>query len=322
MQKSILAILHYNQGEYISGEEISRQLAVSRSAVWKHIKALREEGYQIESSSRLGYRLVSQLDLLLPDIIQRELETRILGKEIYHYTSLDSTNNKAKSLAQEGSPEGTLVLAEEQTGGKGRLGRQWVSPFAKGLWFSLILRPPIAPMDATKIVILTAVALQEAIVDLTKLPVKIKWPNDLLLGEKKITGILLEMNGELDTINYLVLGIGINVNLQEEDFPESLRERVTSLAVGLGEKLSRLNLLRAVLQKLEEHYFAFLGGEFSFLLEKWKKSSCTLGKRVRVTTPNGLIEGIALDYNQDGSLLVETAPGQIRKITSGDVNLF
>jgi len=321
MKEKVLDFLLSQKGKYISGEEISQALAVSRTAVWKQIKQLRTEGYEIQSSSRLGYRLVSQPDLLLPQEIRQGLSTQWLGKEIHYYASLDSTNILAKKLAAQGAPEGALILAEEQTGGKGRLGRQWISPFAKGLWFSLILRPEITPTDAPKIVMLAAAALQETVASLTGLSVKIKWPNDLLLEQKKVAGILVEMSGEMDNINYLVVGIGINVNLTLEDFSPELRETATSLAIGLEKKVNRLDLLQALLAKFEEYYSIFKAGNYAFLVAKWREASCTLGQLVRVTTIREVLEGRAIDFTDDGSLVLELEDGSFREIVAGDVTL-
>lgn len=321
MKEKVLQFLLQQKGNYVSGEEISQNLAVSRTAVWKQIKILREEGYEIASSSRLGYRLLTEPDLTLPEKVQAGLITEWVGREVYYYSSVDSTNILAKKLAVQGAPAGTLVLAEEQTGGKGRLGRNWVSPFGKGLWFSLILRPPITPLDAPKIVTLAAVALQEGVADFTGLPVQIKWPNDLYLTKKKVAGVLVEMSGEMDTVNYLVIGIGINVNLAQEDFCQELQATATSLFLGKGEKISRLGLLQSILAKLEESYHLFMDGNYLLLVEKWRQASCTLGKEVKVTTPREVIEGTAVDFAADGSLLVLLKDGSSRQIMAGDVTL-
>ena len=321
MKEEILRILWENKGAYISGEQISQSLEVSRTAIWKHIKSLKEEGYSIESSPRSGYCLVGQPDLLLPEELKRELSTGWLGQEIHYYRTIDSTNSLAKKLAAGGAVEGTTIIAEEQTAGKGRLGRQWTSPFGLGLWLSVILRPQITPLEAPKITMLVSVALQEAILEATGLLAKIKWPNDIFLEDRKIAGILLEMSGEMDSINHLIVGIGINVNLAQEDFPQELKDKATSLKIELGKKVCRVSLTKLLLVKLEYYYNLFKQGEGSLLMEKWRSASCTLGKEVRVTTPNEVLEGQAVDFGEDGSLLVQLSNGSLREIMAGDVTL-
>jgi len=321
MKEEILRILWQNKGDYVSGEQISNTLAVSRTAVWKQIKNLRAEGYLIKSSPRAGYCLWKKPDLLLPEEIKRGLATRWLGREIHYERSIDSTNNLAKKLAAQGAPEGTLVIAEEQTAGKGRLGRQWIAPFGLGIWFSLILRPKITPSQASQITILVSLALQESIVELTGLPAQVKWPNDLLIGEKKAVGILVEMSGEMDTVNYLVVGIGINVNLSLEDFPRELQSKATSLKEEKGEAVDRLQLIWLFLKKLENYYDFLRQGDYLGLLEKWKKISCTLGRWIRVTAPSERWEGKAVDVTPGGALILQLADGTTKEITAGDVSL-
>lgn len=321
MKEEILRILWENKGTYVSGEQISQSLAVTRTAIWKHIKSLKEEGYSIESSTRSGYCLVGQPDLLLPEELKRETATRWLGQVIHYHRTIDSTNSLAKKLAVAGALEGTIIIAEEQTAGKGRLGRQWTSPFGLGLWLSVILRPQITPLEAPKITMLVSVALQEAILEATGLPAKIKWPNDIFLGDKKVAGILLEMSGEMDSINHLIVGMGVNVNLAQEDFPQELKDKATSLKIELGREICRVALTKLVLAKLEYYYELFKVGEISLLMEKWRSASWTLGKAVRVTTPTEVLEGQAVDFGQDGSLLIRLANGSLREIMAGDVTL-
>jgi len=320
MKEKILLLLDEKQGKYLSGEEISNLLSVSRTAVWKQIKSLRSEGYKIESSSRLGYRLPIQDNLLFPQTIQKNLLTHSFGQQVYYYPNLESTNNMAKCLANEGAQEGSLIIAEAQSRGKGRLGRSWVSPFGKGLWFSLILRPPLSPLEAPKVVILTAVALQEAIREYTGLPVGIKWPNDLLLEGKKVAGILLEMSGEMEKINHLILGVGLNVNLEQSDFPADCLS--SSLSLEAKKNFSRVEILQIILIKLEKYYHLFLEKKFSLILNKWKEASLTLGKLIKVTTVHEILEGRAIEFSEQGNLLIKLEDGSIRTITAGDVSLL
>lgn len=322
MKKKVLGILWDNKGNYVSGEQISNNLAVSRTAIWKHIKALKEEGYEIESLPRLGYCLLNEPNLLLPQEIKRGLTTKwLINQDIHYYRTIDSTNIQAKKLAIQGAPEGTVVIAEEQTAGKGRLGRLWASPLGQGLWLSLILRPQITPLQAPKIIMVAAVALQETITEFTGLRVGIKWPNDILMEEKKIAGILVEMSGEMDTVNYLIVGIGVNMNMAKQDFPEEIREKASSLRVGLGKEVCRIGFTRLLLRKLEDYYTFFRQGDYQLLLDKWREASCTLGKEIRVTMPTEVIEGRAVGFGEEGSLLVQLNNGSVREIMAGDVTL-
>jgi BirA family biotin operon repressor/biotin-[acetyl-CoA-carboxylase] ligase len=321
MKQEILRILSFNKGNFVSGEEISEKLKVSRTAIWKHINALREDGYIIESQTRLGYRLVKKPDLLLPEEIRLNLNSRIIGSEVKYYSKIDSTNTEAKKLAQMGEKEGTVVIAEEQTGGRGRKGRAWNSPFGMGIWVSIILRPQISPVEAPGLTLVAAVAAAKAVRNVTGLPVKIKWPNDLMLNSKKVGGILTELSAEIEVVNFIVVGIGINVN--NESFPEELREIATSLKIEQAgkEKLDRVQLLCELLHRFEEGYSAFITGRQKEILKQWKGLSDTLGSIVRVIGPSSIIEGRAVDLDETGALLVEKEDGSVERVISGDVSL-
>jgi BirA family biotin operon repressor/biotin-[acetyl-CoA-carboxylase] ligase len=319
VKSEILALLKKNQTGFISGEEISDSLQVSRTAIWKHIKALREDGYGIESHPRVGYRLVSVPDRLYPDEITSHLRTRIIGKSVVYFPETVSTNDAAKELAAAGMPEGTVVVAEEQTGGRGRLGRAWHSPTGGGIWLSVILRPDINPMDAPKITLLTAVALARTLAAYPEIIPGIKWPNDVLVEGKKIVGILTEMNAEMDRVNYIVLGIGVNINTVSQEFPDELRNIATSLLITIGRRQNRLDFLANMLQNLEELYLMFTQGRFPDIIKEWKKFSVTLGQRVRIAGPHGdLLEGVAQNLDADGALILKTAAGE-QRVLAGEV---
>ncbi len=320
MRERVLELLREKQGEFVSGEDLSSKLGISRTAVWKHIQGLRREGYRIEARPRQGYLLSSLPDLLVPRELIRELARDRLGSEIHHYQTLDSTNRKAKDLAAHGAAEGTVVIAEEQTAGAGRMGRNWFSPAGKGIWMSVILRPTMLPADAPKITLLSAVATVRAIEDLYGLPAAIKWPNDVLISGKKVCGILTEMVGEMDALHYLVVGIGINANLEERDFPPPLRRRATSLKVELGRKVDRRALTVQCLRKLGQVYTLLEEEGFAPVLRLWKRYSATLGEQVVVQTPSERIEGRAVDVDADGALWVQTWYGR-RRVVAGDVTL-
>ncbi|VBB06414.1 transcriptional repressor c-terminal [Lucifera butyrica] len=320
MRRNIMQFLRSRSGEYISGEEISRQLKVSRTAIWKHIQALRQEGYRIESHPRLGYCLREIPDRLLPDEIGMKLTTKILGKQIHYFTDVHSTNNEAKRIAMADAPEGTIVVAEAQNRGRGRMSRGWFSPFAKGIWFSVILRPPFSPAEAPKCTLMAAVAVSSAIQQVTGVACGIKWPNDILYQGKKIVGILTEMSAEIDVINYIVIGIGINVNIGQEEFPAEISGLSTSLAIEAGRKISRLDLLTAILQQLESLYTGVLANGFASVLGEWRSHSITLGQNVEVLGGTGNFTGIAVDIDNDGALLIQTGSG-VEKVLAGDVSI-
>lgn len=320
MRDEVLQMLRREAGRYMSGEEISRTLAVSRTAIWKHVRALKEDGYDIEAHPRLGYRLCRTPDLLLPAEIEARLTTRRLGRSIAYFRRLESTNNEAKRLAVAGCPEGQIVVAEEQSVGRGRLARGWFSPFARGIWFTIVLRPPFAPPDAPKCTLLAAVAVCRAIRRASGVACGIKWPNDILFESKKLVGILTEMSAEMDAINHIVIGIGINVNIAADGFPDDLKELATSLAIAAGRPLTRLDIFLAVLEELERVYDLALAQGFGPVLAEWRALSVTLGRTVDVLAPGRRFSGLARDIDADGALLVETAGG-LEKVLAGDVSI-
>ena len=321
MRKSILNMLRNNANEYLSGEEISRQLSVSRTAIWKHMQTLKQSGYEIEAHPRQGYRLRSVPDRLLPDEIRDSLQTTMLGQhEIYYFDDIDSTNNEAKKQANLGCHEGAIVLSEAQNNGRGRIARSWFSPFGKGIWLSLILKPPFLPSDAPKCTLLAAVAVTKAIRSITKVQCGIKWPNDILYKGKKIVGILTEMNAEMDAINYIVIGMGINVNIDQDEFPEELRAIATSLSQASGQPIARLTLLQAILAELETEYNKVIQYGFSQMLDEWRQLSVTLGQTVDALGGSRQFSGVAIDIDQDGTLLVQTEE-KIERIIAGDISI-
>ncbi|MCR5757232.1 MAG: biotin--[acetyl-CoA-carboxylase] ligase [Selenomonas sp.] len=321
MRNTILEILRAGRDQYISGEEIADKLGVSRTAVWKHIKEMRAQGYDIESHARSGYRLRETPDALLAGEIRHGLKTKIIGQEIICHEEIDSTNNEAKRLARQGAKEGTVVVAESQTGGKGRLERQFFSPQGKGIWFSVILRPRFLPQDAPKCTLMAAVAVARAMMEFGLQP-GIKWPNDLLYDNKKLVGILTEMSAEMDGINYIVIGTGINVNIEPSDFPEDIREVATSLSIMKGEALPRVSFFQSVLQALDDLYVRVQCEGFAPVLEEWRKYNITLGQEVKVigVRDGEVYTGKAVDIDEDGALLVDTSKGR-QRVLAGDVSI-
>lgn len=320
MRTAILELLKQKAGEYISGEDISQIMKVSRTAVWKHIRMLKQDGYAIESHPRLGYALRKNTDRLLPAEIKANLACVVLGQEIYYFNEVDSTNNQAKKLATDGCPEGTIVVAEAQEDGRGRLARSWFSPYGKGIFLSVVLRPLFSPMEAAKCTLMAAVAVNRAINHVTGAGCGIKWPNDILCQDRKVVGILTEMSAEIDAINHIVIGIGINVNIDLQDFPSDLATTATSLAVVCGHPVSRIELLSVILAELEAVYTEVKKFGFGPVLDAWRAQSLTLGRNVNVHGIDRNFSGEAVDIDDDGALLVKTPQG-IERVMAGDVSI-
>ena len=316
MEEKILRILKGTKHGYISGEELSKALKVTRASIWKHMESLRKDGYDIEAQPHLGYRLLKTPDRLSANEIKWDLNTKILGKEIISYKTVDSTNDKAYRLAEEGAKEGTVVIAEEQTKGKGRLGRKWSSPKG-GIYLSLILRPKFMPTEVSKLTLVAAVSVAQAIKDTTGLRVSIKWPNDVLIGKNKLCGILTELKAEQDATSFVVLGIGMNINTKVSSLPKNS----TSISRELGKNFSKVEIAKALLKNIESHYKQFKDGGFKDIIKEWKDLSAVLGKRVKVQGKTGAIEGQAIDVDEGGALVVRLDNGFTERILAGDVIL-
>jgi BirA family transcriptional regulator, biotin operon repressor / biotin---[acetyl-CoA-carboxylase] ligase len=314
--EAVLQVLR-NAPDAISGERLAAHLGLSRAAVWKRVHRLKAQGYVIEGSPRRGYRLLAVPDRLLPEEVLQGLKARVFTGPVHHFDTLDSTNDLAKELAARGAPEGTLVVAEAQTGGRGRLGREWNSPPAVGLYVSLVLRPMLPPWELPQITLTTAVAVVRAVRRVAGVAPGIKWPNDLLLNGKKLGGILTEMETESDRIRHVVVGLGLNINNPE--FPPELAATATSLSLALGGVFPRVDLLKAWLEEFEALYGRFLNQEFPEILAEWKRSAVTLGRAVTVRQGPREICGQALDVAPDGALLLQTASGEIVRVTSGEI---
>jgi BirA family biotin operon repressor/biotin-[acetyl-CoA-carboxylase] ligase len=327
VKDKVLQKLKENTSSFISGEELSGMLDVSRTAVWKHIKSLKEDGYIIESSSRKGYRLLPSPDIINVFEIKQGLKTVVIGKKIIYLDTVDSTNNYAKIIAAQGCADGTVVITDTQTSGRGRLGRTWNSADRAGIWMSVVLKPDIPPEDVQLITLAASVAVVSAIKEVTGLEVGIKWPNDVILGGKKACGILTEMNSEMERVNFIVLGIGINVKHTMEDFPEELRNVATSIkafADGKGIEIKwfeRNDLIRVLLCELERLYTDIINGDVKGIVERWKKHSVTLGREVKIFSRNCEYRGMAVDVTQDGKLVVDCTDGITRKVASGEISI-
>lgn len=315
MEAAVLNTLKARAGEHVSGEEMSRLAGVSRTAIWKEIQKLREEGYKILAQPNAGYRLVGTPDRLIPQELTWNLAADRIGKRIHCYETTDSTMDVAHRLAAAGEPEGSVVVAEGQSQGRGRLGRRWFSPKSKGIYASVILRPSLRLSEVPRVTLVTAVAVSRAIQAETGLKPEIKWPNDILIHGKKVAGILTELNAEVDRVNYIVVGIGMNVNSGKNQMPA----HATSIAEELGCRVGRVKLARLLLVELDKIYSEFLNQGFQAILEQWRGFAQFLGHRVRVMKENRALEGQAVDVDSNGSLLIRTDTGFVEPVSAGEV---
>lgn len=328
MKTKILQMLHQAETEeYISGQELCEKLGVSRTAVWKSIKQLKEAGYVIEAVQNRGYRLVSAPDILSEGEIAGWVRTKWLGHDVRYFNEIDSTNTEAKRIAEETQGRkgnGLIVAADMQTSGKGRRGRSWSSPHGTGLFFTILLKPDIDPSNAPMLTLVKALAVVKGITEITGLDAKIKWPNDVVLNGKKIVGILTEMSAQVDYVNHIVVGTGINVH--QTEFPEEIAKTATSLDIELKKQgkelqISRAELLAAILKKFEFYYEIYLQTQdLSALVEEYNALLVNCGQKVRVLDPLGEFEGQALGIDTRGELMVETEKG-IVKVSSGEVSV-
>ncbi len=323
LREAVLLALKEKKGEWLSGEVLSESLNVSRTTVWKQIKTLLAEGYEVDSSPKKGYRLSCPPDILSPAEVCPGLTSEVFGrKDYFYYQEIDSTNNRARALASMGYPEGTLVVAEMQTAGRGRRGRSWYSPISQGVYMSVILRPVLPLKEIFRISLLTAVTVAETLEEELSLPARIKWPSDILINNKKIAGILSEAVTDMDGIEYIVIGIGLNINNQLQDFPNDFRNTVTSASAEDQRPGSRVKVLQGLLARLESHYFGLLAGGFASILEKGKSMSAVIGKEIRLDTINGFLVGQAIDIDDDGFLLLRDQSGIIHTIFSGEITIL
>lgn len=318
----ILAALRAAGDGAMSGAELSQKLGLTRAAIWARVEELRRLGYEIAANPHAGYRLLSTPDLLhADDLLARLGKTRVVGRDIRVFQETTSTNDVIEKLARDDVKEGAVVFAESQTKGRGRLGRKWVSPKGKGLWFSVLLRPNLRPQVATRLTVAAATALRRAIQVETGLAPEIKWPNDLLIGGRKVAGILTEMSAELDQIKYLILGVGVNVNLSASEFPTELRRLVTSLKIEVGRAVARPALAAAILRELDHDYARICAGEFAAVADEWESHCTTLGQRVVIQLGERKLRGRAESLDDDGALLLRTEHGHLERVTGGDVTV-
>ncbi len=319
----ILTELRKSASSPVSGAELSHQLSVTRSAIWARIEELRSLGYEIEASPHGGYRLLNVPDVLhADDLLSQVHESEIIGRDIRVFQETGSTNDVIEKLARDGVEEGVVVFAESQTQGRGRLGRKWISPPGKGLWFSILLRPDLRPTAATQLTVAAATALVRGIRGHVGIAPQIKWPNDILLNRKKIAGVLTELSAELDHVKYLILGIGVDVNLVASDLPPDLRRTATSLAIETGRTFRRADLAASILCELDKDYTRIRNGEFPSLAEEWEHQCATLGHHVAIDLGTRVLEGRAESLDADGALLLRTHHGHLERVVGGDVTVL
>lgn len=315
----ILSMLRAHR-DGISGEEISHQTGISRAAVWSRIEALRTLGFDIAANPHQGYRLIDTPDCLVAaDLLARTDKALVIGRDIRVVDQAESTNDLADEMARDGLPEGTVIFADTQTHGRGRMGRSWSSVPGKGLWFSVILRPALSPTETTRLTAAAAIALVRAIRVETGLAADIKWPNDILLNNRKTAGILIELHADLDRVQHVILGIGINVHHNTSDFPSALRQIATSLKLAGARQPSRPALAARVLNELDCDYNRILRGQFSLVAEEWTRHCGTLGQTVTLTRGDQTLRGRAEAIDEQGALLLRTEHGRLESVLSGDL---
>lgn len=320
MKSEILKVLRQSD-THVSGQELCERLGVSRTAVWKNIRQLQEEGYQIEAVRNKGYRMIeAPVDVFNASEIKSRLEASSLIQKVLYTEETDSTNTWAKRLAEEGSPSGTLAVAERQTQGKGRRGKVWSSPEGTSVYMTLLLRPEILPQYAAPLTLVMGLSVAQALSETLRLPAGIKWPNDVVVSGKKICGILTEMNAQIDYVEYLVIGTGINVNTQE--FPDEIRDVATSAAVQLGHIVSRAELAAAVIRCFEKNYKIYLEScSLKGLMEDYREKMINVNREVKVMGPGEVFEGVAKGINPAGELLVERPNGSVTAVSGGEVSV-
>lgn len=307
--------------EFLSGQLLADIAGCSRTAVWKHIEELRKEGFEFEAIRKKGYKIISIPEKMTADKIKLGLKTSFMGRSLHYHESVESTQKIAHKLAYENAEEGTVVIAEEQTAGRGRMDRKWHSPKYSGVWMSVILRPKLPIPKAPQLTLIAAVGVVQAIEEVTGLIPEIKWPNDILIKGRKITGILTELQAESDRINSIIIGIGINVNTKREDFPAEIGLIASSLAMELGGMVDREKLIRSILEKLERLYTLYLDKGFFPIKLMWESYAVSIGKNITARTLTGEIRGKAIGITDDGVLQIKDSAGTVHLIYSADISI-
>ena len=325
IKTSILRMIRQSSG-YVSGQSLCEALGVSRTAVWKYVNQLKEEGYEFDAVSNKGYRIVKYPDIITREEIESMLPEGLAVTNVVYYHETDSTNTRAKQAAEDGEKSGTLFITECQTGGRGRRGRTWESPAGSGIWMSLLLRPEIKPFDASMLTIVAAMGMKDAIEEIIGdgagkdgIHCKIKWPNDIVLGDRKICGMLTEMSAETDWINYVVIGIGVNVNTTE--FDDSIKDTASSILLQTGSSVKRSDVVVAFARHFSRYYEEFLKEcNLSGLADDYNKALINVGRDVKIVERDGSFVAKAVGIDETGSLIVEKDGDTIR-IVAGEVSV-
>ena len=319
----VLSFFQTHDSEYLSGQDLSDVLKISRVAVWKHIKKIQTLGYKIESKQKLGYRLIDDTEKLLPWEITRDLKTKLIGKRVYYFEEIDSTQNFAQNIAADKKENGTIIIAEKQTSGRGRLDRKWTSPKG-GIWFSLIIHPKFDVSSSTLIPILSAVALSKSIKSVLDIETEVKWPNDITMNGKKVAGVLVDASFQTNSIDYLILGIGINFDIDAKKLEKRLTKTPNFYGIdslrGKEDKTPPKTLLKEFLLQFEKNLFQLDKGEKSKIIKEWTKRAAGIGKKITINTSNGKISGISQGIDNDGALKIKTKR-ETKRIFVGDVVL-
>ena len=318
MRTELLTMLRETK-DYVSGQKICETFGVSRTAVWKAVNQLRNSGYEIEAVSNKGYRLLSVPDVLNQNELLSRRKTKWIGKDTLCYETIDSTNAQAKRLAEASYGDGTLIVADHQEAGRGRRGRSWETPAGTNIAMSLLLKPEINPNNASMITLVAALAVSKAITQITGEPAPIKWPNDIVMNGKKVCGILTEMSAQFDYVNHIVVGIGINVNI--ESFPEEIAETATSIRIETGKQISRAELIEAVWEQFETVYEVYLQTQdLRNLVKEYDARLINMHRNVKVLDPKEPFEGRAMGITPRGELMVDTWESR-KLVSSGEVSV-
>ncbi|WP_186577783.1 biotin--[acetyl-CoA-carboxylase] ligase [Aquibacillus kalidii] len=314
----LIELLANSQSSYISGQELSKKLNISRTAVWKHMKELEKDGYKIEAFPKKGYQITQFPDKLSSNTLLWGLHTNWLGKNIIHKTKLNSTQILGNQLAAEGEGHGTVIIADEQTNGRGRMERSWYSARDKGIWMSIILRPGLLPNQAPQLTLLTATVLAD-VLSQKNISVTIKWPNDILINGKKAAGILTEMQAEQDQIKYVVLGIGLNLNQLQSEFPDSIKDKATSLRVETNKEWDRKELIHGILEHFDTVYDEYMESGFENIRLKWVSYGYKIGEAVDIVTPKENWSATLVGIESDGALIVRNQDGSTEVLYSAEI---
>ena len=318
----ILKILSQKPATDVSGEELARELGISRAAVWKRIKRLRETGFKIGGETGRGYRLEGIEDLIKLGALNKKLQTRIVGKKLIYKPITKSTNSDAFALAWDGAPDGTCVIADVQTAGRGRLGRSWIAPAGSAVLTSVVLRPPLTPQTATLLTLAAGIAVARTVKRVTDIEPWIKWPNDIFVANKKLAGILTEMHAELDKVHFVVIGIGMNVNIDRKALPADIRKIATSLSIEAKREINRNQLIATLYFELEHAYYRLIEKGKKTIIEQWEEISGIHGKKVRASLIDGSkVLGTAAGLDSEGSLVIVDPKGGKRYVTAGDIEI-